>query len=111
MRIVIDLQGAQSAIRFRGIGRHVLGRTRAIVRNRGEHDIILVLNGLFQDTIQPLRDIFQDLLPPANIRICEMVGPVNESNPENASRREISERLWTVFVSSLNPDVIWIPSL
>ena len=37
MRIVIDLQGAQSLSRFRGIGRYSLALTQGIIRNRGQH--------------------------------------------------------------------------
>ena len=43
MRIVIDLQGAQSNSRFRGIGRYSTSLAQAIIRNRGEHEVIIVL--------------------------------------------------------------------
>ena len=43
MRIVIDMQGAQSESRFRGIGRYTMSFTQALVRNREEHEIILAL--------------------------------------------------------------------
>jgi hypothetical protein len=46
------MQGAQSESRFRGIGRYTMSFTQALVRNRGEHEIILALNGLFPDTIE-----------------------------------------------------------
>ena len=46
MRIVIDMQGAQTDSRKRGIGRYTLGLAKALLRNRGEHEILLVLNGL-----------------------------------------------------------------
>ena len=45
MRIVIDLQGAQTESRLRGIGRYSLSLTKGIVRNRGEHEIVLVYSG------------------------------------------------------------------
>ena len=45
MRIVIDMQGAQTESRFRGIGRYALSFTKAVLRNRGEHEVILALNG------------------------------------------------------------------
>jgi len=35
MRIVIDMQGAQTESRFRGIGRYTLAFAQAVVRNRG----------------------------------------------------------------------------
>ena len=46
MRIVIDLQGAQTDSRFRGIGRYSLSLAKAMVRNRGEHEIIIALSAL-----------------------------------------------------------------
>ena len=75
MRIVIDLQGAQTVSRFRGIGRYTLALTQAVVRHRGQHEVFLLLNGLFPETIQPIRDAFQDLLPTANIHIWKPIEP------------------------------------
>ena len=40
MRIVIDLQGAQTESRYRGIGRYTMSLTKAIVQNRGSHEVI-----------------------------------------------------------------------
>ena len=69
MRMVIDMQGAQTESRFRGIGRYTLSLALAIARNRGEHEIILALSGLFPETIEPIRAAFDHLLPQENIRV------------------------------------------
>ena len=53
MRILIDLQGAQSASRHRGIGRYTLSKALAMVRNRGDHDIQVLLNGMLSESIRP----------------------------------------------------------
>lgn len=111
MRIVIDMQGAQTESRFRGIGRYTLSLARAIVRNRGEHEIILALNGLFPDTIEPIRATFDDLLPQENIRVWHAPGPVRECEPGNAWRREMAERIREAFLASLQPDVVHVSSL
>ncbi len=113
MRIVIDLQGVQTVSRFRGIGRYTLALTQAILRHRGTHDVFIVLNGLFQETIQPIRAAFKDLLPEANICIWEAPAPgaVRECDPSDSWRREIGERLREAYLSSLKPDLVWIPSL
>ena len=76
MRIVIDLQGAQSESRLRGIGRYSLALALGIARNRREHEVIIVLNGLFPETIEPLRAEFHDLIPQENIRVWNAAGPV-----------------------------------
>ncbi len=111
MRIVIDMQGAQSESRLRGIGRYTLSFAQAIARNRGEHEVFLALSGLFPETIEPIRAAFDDLLPQENIRVWYAPGPVRESEAENKSRREIAELIREAFLASLNPDVIHISSL
>jgi glycosyltransferase involved in cell wall biosynthesis/ADP-heptose:LPS heptosyltransferase len=111
MRIVIDMQGAQTGSRFRGIGRYTLALAKAIVRNRGKHDVILALNGLFPDTLDALRREFDGLLSAEHIRVWSASGPVREEQPGNALRREIAEKIREAFLADLQPDVVLITSL
>lgn len=111
MRIVIDMQGAQTESRFRGIGRYTMEFTQAVVRNRGEHEIILVLSGLFPNTIGPIRAAFEGLLPQENIRVWYAPGPVKEEQAGNDTRREVAELIREAFIANLNPDVVHICSL
>lgn len=68
MRIVIDMQGAQTESRFRGIGRYSLSLALGIVRNRGDHEVYLVLNGMLDESIENIRAAFAGLLPQSHIR-------------------------------------------
>lgn len=111
MRIVIDMQGAQTESRFRGIGRYTLAFAQAVVRNRGEHEVILALSGLFPDTVESIRASFNGLLPQENIRVWYAPGPVNELHPGNETRREMAELIREAFLVSLQPDIIHISSL
>lgn len=111
MRIVIDMQGAQTESRFRGIGRYTLSLAQAIVRNRHEHEIILALNGLFPDTVETVRAAFDGLLPRENIRVWYAPGPVRECDFGNAWRHRVAERIREAFFASLRPDVLHISSL
>lgn len=111
MRIVLDMQGAQTASRFRGIGRYTLSFVHAIVRNRGEHDIILALSGLLRNTIEPIRAAFDGLLPQQNICVWHAPGPVQERHADNGARREVAELMREAFLASLSPDIIHISSL
>lgn len=111
MRIILDMQGAQTESRFRGIGRYILSLTQAIVRNRGEHEIFLVLNGLFSDSIEPIRAIFDGILPQENIFVWYAPGPVRESQINNRWRREAAERIREAFLASLKPDIVHVFSL
>lgn len=112
MRIVIDLQGAQSiGSRKRGIGRYSLSLAKAIVRNSGTHEVFVALNGLFADTIEPIRAAFEGLLPQERIRVWQAVGPVNGLRGENDWRRRTAELVREAFLTSLKPDIILITSL
>jgi len=110
MRIVIDMQGMQTGSRFRGIGRYTMAFAQCVVKNRGEHEIILALSGLFPDTIEHIRAVFNGLLPQDNIRVWHAPGPVKEGQPGNESRREVAELLREAFLTSLHPDIIHVSS-
>lgn len=111
MRIVIDMQGAQTESRFRGIGRYSLSLALAIVRNRKDHEVYLALSGLFPETIEPLRSAFDGLLSQHHIRIWYAPGPTREANPDNAIRRRTAEIIREAFIKSLCPDVVLVTSL
>lgn len=112
MRIVIDLQGAQSTgSRNRGIGRYTSSLVEAIIRNRGEHEIFLGLSGLFPDTIEPIRASFQEVLPQENIRVWHAPGPVADRDHRNAGARQAAEYLREAFLASLDPSVVLVTSL
>src|SRR5712692_4704222 len=111
MRIVIDMQGAQStASRTRGIGRYTMSLSVALLRNRGQHEIIAALSGLFPDTIEPIRAAFYDLLPQENIRVWDAPGPVDYLRAP-PWRRHIAEQIREHFLAGLNADVALVGSL
>lgn len=112
MRIVIDMQGAQSTdSRNRGIGRYTQALSQAIVRNRGNHEVIMALSGLFPDTIESIRAAFDSLLPQENIRVWESLEPVCHISAANDWRRRSAELVREAFLSSLKPDIVLVSSL
>lgn len=111
MRLVIDMQGAQTESRFRGIGRYSLSLAQAIARKCGKHEVILALNAHFPETIDPIRVAFEGLIPQKNIRVWCAPGPIRETDPSNHFRREIAERMREAFLVDLKPDVVLITSL
>lgn len=72
MRIVMDLQGAQSeGSRHRGIGRYTLSLAMAAARNHRGHDIHLILNGAFAEQIPVIRQAFEGCCH-RSISMCSM---------------------------------------
>jgi glycosyltransferase involved in cell wall biosynthesis len=110
MRIVIDLQGAQSQSRFRGIGRYSLSLTKALLALDSPHEFLVVANGLFPDNIQPLYDELKAHIPKDNFLLWHAPGPVTYSDPENSWRRQVAELLREAFIESLEPDMVYISS-
>jgi glycosyltransferase involved in cell wall biosynthesis len=111
MRIVLDLQGPQATNRLRGIGRYSLSLAQTIVRNRGEHEALIALNGLFPETIESIRAAFDGLLPQENIRIWHAPGPISQIESGNDARRKAAELLREAFLASLEPDIVHVSSL
>ena len=106
MRIVIDMQAAQSESRFRGIGRYTMEFAKAVARNSREHEVYLCLSDLFPHSVLPIREAFKDLLPACNIRVWTSPKPISLNNFDNEERNKVASILWTSFLSSLSPDVV-----
>ena len=110
MKLVIDLQGAQCENRFRGIGRYSLSIAQALVRNRGEHEVIIALNGMYPDTIMPIRHAFYDLLPSENIQVWDCPFKQNFLDPSNAAFLQAAQLLRESFLASFSPDYVLVTS-
>lgn len=111
MKIVIDLQSLQTQSRFRGIGRYSLALTKAIIKNKKDHEIVIALSNLFPDTIEEVKEEFKELLPKQNIKIWNAISPTKECEEENKPNRKTSQLLREMFLSNLKPDIILISSL
>jgi len=111
MRIVVDFQGAQTSSRLRGIGRYTDSLVREMIRLRGAHEVIVVLNDAFADTILPIRRAFAPLLPPENIRVWSAPRGTSEGGERGKRHRHQAEVIRESVIASLNPDVLLIASM
>ena len=55
MKLLIDLQGAQSESRHRGIGRYSLALALELVRQAGDDEVHILLNAQLHESIDELR--------------------------------------------------------
>ena len=107
MRIVIDLQGAQSESRYRGIGRYSLSLALAMARNPGGHEIWLALNSRMPESIPDIMAAFSGLIPESRIRIFDVP---DDASPSPWLARA-SEVVRETFLSTLEPDAVVVSSL
>lgn len=111
MRIAIDLQGAQTGSRLRGIGRYSLALAKEMARQASDHDLWICLNGAFEEQVQELREEFNSLIPPSRICVYEVPHAIAERLPGNGSRARIAELIRESFLADIDPDVVHISSL
>lgn len=110
MRIVIDLQGAQTASRYRGIGRYSLSLAKAMIEQATEHKIFIVLNGEFTDTLESLKADFSSVLSQDRIHVWYPPQLCGEDQSTRAWQKKSAEMIREAFLLSLEPDIIFISS-
>lgn len=110
MRVVLDMQGAQTASLERGIGRYTLDFVRALAQRPDELDLILLLNGAFGHTVQPITRAFEDLLP--SNRICVWQPPFTalQGSDVNQIHSRAAALVREAFVQTLQPDLVHVCS-
>jgi glycosyltransferase involved in cell wall biosynthesis len=111
MRIVLDLQGAQTASRFRGIGRYSSDLAMGVIRNAGSHDVWLALNGGLSGSLTGVRAAFEVVMPPTRIVTFDTPDFTSWDQPAHRWRRDVAERLRESFLRDLAPDAVHVSSL
>ncbi|AHB09438.1 glycosyltransferase [Zymomonas mobilis] len=111
MRIVIDLQSCQNGSRHRGIGRYALDITKAMIRLGKEHEYLIFLTDRFPESINYVRQELDGFVPQDAIRICSLFEDTTSADPDSAWRSRAAEIIRTAFISQLQPDIVFVPSL
>ncbi|WP_052426865.1 glycosyltransferase family 4 protein [Paraburkholderia terrae] len=83
---------------------------RAIVRNAGEHEVWIVLNDLFPETVELIRHAFVDLLAPERIAVYSLP-PLTLYRGVDDWRTSAAEMIREHAIAELEPDVVHISSL
>lgn len=111
MRIVIDMQGAQTGSAGRGIGRYSNSLVKAIARNQQQHEIFLLFNAQLPKHLDELRSDFAGLIPEDHMVVftppTDPGGLVNR----NLWYRETAELVREWVIDTISPDVVLITSL
>lgn len=111
MRLLIDLQGAQTESRRRGIGRYSIALARAIIRNAGDHEVWVGLTAGLPRTVAYARDAVGDLLPDNRFLIWDTVTPTGDMSWTNDGRLGEAQVVREAAIAALAPDVVLCSSV
>jgi glycosyltransferase involved in cell wall biosynthesis len=111
MKIVLDLQGAQSHSRHRGIGRYSLSMAKAFATEAGHHELWLALNGRQDESSIDLIEQFAGLIPRERVLVNELPPGIAGCLPGNLWRTRIAAAAQAGFLAGLQADCIWHSSL
>jgi glycosyltransferase involved in cell wall biosynthesis len=109
MRLVLDLQAAQCPSRSDEVARYCVGFAKAIAQASSAHEVLVVLNGRFAETIEKLSAEIAAFIPKGNIRVFEVPGPLAEVDPANVWRMRTAELLHESILADLRPDIVHTP--
>lgn len=107
MRIVIDMLGAQTESRFRGIGRYSIALTKALVSSRASREVILVVHAQLPESIAHIRKTFDGILPQEQIRVFDTPA----TGQADCWANHAAEILREDFIARLNPDIVLLTSV
>ena len=111
MRLVIDMQGAQTASRYRGIGRYTVSLVRHLIQLADQHEVILFINGSLPDGADALIAEFRGQLPREQIVVFEPMAPVSFFKSGNRACGLAMELVREAMLVDLEPDVVLLTSL
>ncbi len=112
MKIVLDLQGAQSNSRNRGIGRYSFSMARAFAAEAAKrHELWLALNGRHNEAALDLIHQFEDLVPRDRVLINELPADIAGHLAANHERMLVAEAAQASFFDRIDADCIWHSSM
>lgn len=115
MKIIIDMQGAQSDFsKGRGVGRYTREITRALIKTcPTDSKILLAMNGAFPNAVQELRSEFDRLVGYENIKVWQQFFDTSDQKARNNSTAcmKAGELLREEFLNSFGADVIFSTNL
>lgn len=111
MRILIDLQGAQTQSRFRGIGRYSLSLVKALLKCNTKHEIYIALNGTLKDACVEVKEALQNENNTHTILYFESPSDIAAHNPLHENKAKVAAYIREFALNQVRPDIILITSL
>ncbi|MEE3501690.1 glycosyltransferase [Acidiphilium acidophilum] len=111
MRLLVDMIGAQSASRYRGIGHYTRGFVKGLIATSGEHEVYLAVCTNLAESAEAVRTEFGKLVSEERILNYHVLDGTSFVSPDNTWRRRASELVRDTAFASCEPDVILASSI
>ena len=79
-----------------------------MARNADAHEVWIVLNAAFPESILDIRRAFAGVIPEERIRVFDVPTPVAGDDPANAWRVNVAEKIYEHFILGLKPDILLV---
>ncbi|MCJ7584097.1 MAG: glycosyltransferase family 4 protein, partial [Anaerolineales bacterium] len=111
MKLLVDMFACQTYSRFRGIGRYTLSLTCEMAKLRGIHEMTVLADALYPESLDELRQQFIRLLPPGAF-LPYYHEPIKYAPQQNMeSYYQVAETLIEQAYRVVAPDIVLTPSL
>lgn len=111
LRLLLDLQGAQSNSRLRGIGRYSLSMAKAFAEAATKHEVWVSLNGRHDESSDLIIEQLSPFVPRQRFIVNELPAHISGADPHATWRRKAARIAQSACFDSLSPDFIWHSSL
>lgn len=112
MKILVDLQGAQTDTRFHGIGRYSVDFSLALAEiASSDHEIWLLINTAYPDSARELRAMFAPWVPLERVLNFVPPVPLEADVYDDRPMRTAAELIWAHLIRSVEPDCVVVTSL
>ena len=111
MKILIDLQSCQTqGSKNRGIGRYSDSLTRAILKNKGEHEVFIFISSVYEKEIAEIKKSFNEIIPEDHIIIWNARDDLDYLSGNKIKQKQaILSR--ALYIKSVSPDIVLVTSL
>lgn len=112
MNLLMDLQGAQSQSRHRGIGRYTLALTHAFLqRTVYKHNVQLLFNARFSEATDMLVASLGEYASPEHRLVLEVPSGIRAQPGGNVWLRQASARVMRYAIDGTDADIVWHSSV
>ncbi|WP_140719159.1 glycosyltransferase family 4 protein [Pseudomonas sp. Hp2] len=111
MKILLDLQGAQTQSRRRGIGRFTREVTKALLRQASGHDVHLMVTSPLDEAIDDVIAEFRPCVSKDRFHYLRLPYGTSANMTANNWLNRATSRLFRQGIDSLGMDVVWHHSL